>query len=314
MERANLALGTMFFDTRVDEQTSFDLLDRFVEAGGRVIDTANAYSFWTDPSGLGGQSEALIGSWLARRPGLRDHLVISTKVGAAPTVAGEWPSSAEGLSAPAIKAAAEASLARLGTDRIDLYWTHMQDLKVPLEETVGALADLVADGTVGRLGCSNHPVWRVERARQIAWANGWASYGAIQLRHSYLQPRPGAWATVDASHRFVTEDVLDYVQGDPELSLWAYTALINGAYTRADRPLPEGYHHPGTTRRLAALAVVADQLGVSRNQVVLAWLAGGDPPVTPIVGVSTPEQLDEAVAGFALTLTPEQRQRLDAAV
>src|SRR4029450_3780831 len=111
MERANLALGTMYFDTRVDEQTSFDLLDRFVEAGGRVIDTANAYSFWTDPSGLGGQSEALIGRWLARRPGLRDHLVISTKVGAAPTVAGEWPSSAEGLSAPAIKAAGERSRA-----------------------------------------------------------------------------------------------------------------------------------------------------------------------------------------------------------
>jgi aryl-alcohol dehydrogenase-like predicted oxidoreductase len=314
MERANLALGAMFFGTRVDEQTSFDLLDRFVAAGGRVIDTANNYAFWVDPSGLGGQSEAVIGRWLARRPGMRDNVVISTKVGAAVTVPGGFPDHVEGLSGKAVKAAAEASLARLGTDRIDLYWAHWQDLTVPLEETVGAFADLVDGGTVGRLGCSNHPVWRVERARQIAWANGWAGYGAIQLRHSYVQPRPGAWATVDGSHRFVTEDVLDYVRGDPELSLWAYTALINGAYTRADRPLPEGYHHPGTTRRLAALAAVADQLGVSRNQVVLAWLAGGDPPITPIVGVSTPEQLDEAVAGFALTLTPEQRQRLDAAV
>jgi aryl-alcohol dehydrogenase-like predicted oxidoreductase len=314
MEHANLALGTMFFGTRVDEPTSFDLLDRFVAAGGRVLDTANAYAFWVDPSGLGGQSEALIGRWLARRPGVRDGLVISTKVGAAPTAAGEWPASAEGLSAPTIKAAAEASLARLGTDRIDLYWTHVQDPRVPLEETAGALADLVADGTVGRLGCSNHPVWQVERARQIAWANGWAGYSAIQLRHSYVQPRPGAWATVDASHRFVTEDVLDYVRGDRELALWAYTALINGAYTRPDRPLPEGYHHPGTTRRLAVLAEVADELGVSRNQVVLAWLTGGDPPITPIVGVSTPAQLDEAVAGVALALPPEQRQRLDAAV
>src|SRR4029450_12122206 len=96
MERANLALGTMYFDTRVDEQTSFDLLDRFVEAGGRGIDTANAYSFWTDPSGLGGQSEALIGRWLARRPGLRDHLVISTKVRAAPARAREGAGGAQG--------------------------------------------------------------------------------------------------------------------------------------------------------------------------------------------------------------------------
>jgi aryl-alcohol dehydrogenase-like predicted oxidoreductase len=314
MERASLALGTMFFGTRVDEQTSFDLLDRFVAAGGRVLDTANAYAFWVDPSGLGGQSEALIGRWLARRPGVRDDLVISTKVGADPTVAGEWPTSAEGLSVAAIKAAAEASLARLGTDRIEVYWTHVQDPTVPLEETAGALADLVADGTVGRLGCSNHPVWKVERARQIAWANGWAAYTAIQLRHSYVQPRPGAGATVDASHRFVTDDTLEYVRGDPELSLWSYSALISGAYTRPDRPMPEGYDHPGTTRRLAVLAEVAAELGVSRNQVVLAWLAGGDPPITPIVGVSTPEQLDEAVAGVALSLTPAQRQRLDAAV
>lgn len=314
MNHAELALGTMFFGTRQDERTSFDLLDRFVAAGGRIIDTANNYAFWVDPSGLGGQSETVIGRWLARRPGMRDRVVISTKVGAAPTVPGGFPDHVEGLSAKAVKAAAEASLARLGTERIDLYWSHWQDLTVPLEETVGAFAELVADGTVGRLGCSNHPVWRVERARQLAWANGWTGYSAIQLRHSYLQPRPGAEATVDATHQFVTRDVLDYVRGDPELSLWAYTALINGAYTRDDRPLPEGYHHPGTTRRLAVLAEVAGELGVSRNQVVLAWLAGGDPPITPIVGVSTPEQVDEACAGVALRLSDEQRQRLDAAV
>jgi aryl-alcohol dehydrogenase-like predicted oxidoreductase len=311
MEHANLALGAMFYGTRVDEQTSFDLLDRFVAAGGRIIDTANNYAFWVDPSGLGGQSEAVIGRWLARRPGMRDNVFISTKVGADVTMPGGFPDHVEGLSSKAVKAAAEGSLARLGTDRIDLYWTHWQDLTVPLEETVGAFADLAAAGTVGRLGCSNHPVWRVERARQIARANGWAGYSAIQLRHSYVQPRPGAGRLVDATHQFVTEEVLDYVRGDPELSLWAYSALISGAYTRPDRPMPEGYDHPGTTRRLAVLAEVADELGVSRNQVVLAWLAGGDPPITPIVGASRPDQLDEALAGFPLQLSDEQRQRLD---
>ena len=150
MERASLALGTMFFGTRVDEPTSNDLLDRFVAAGGRIVDTANAYAFWVDPSGLGGQSEALIGRWLALRPGVRDDLVISTKVGADPTVAGEWPASAEGLSAAAVKAAAQASLARLGTDRIDLYWTHVEDPTVPLEETIRGFRGIV-DGEYDHL-------------------------------------------------------------------------------------------------------------------------------------------------------------------
>ncbi|HEX6676959.1 MAG TPA: aldo/keto reductase [Actinomycetes bacterium] len=310
MEQLDIALGTMFYGTRVDEQTSFDLLDRFVAAGGRLIDTANCYAFWVDPSGRGGQSEAVVGRWLARRHGVRDQVVISTKVGAEPTVPGVWPDSAEGLSARAIKAAAQASLGRLGTDRLDLYWTHVEDRTVPLEETVGALAELVADGTVGRLGVSNHPVWRVERARQLARANGQVGYSAIQLRHSYVRPRPGA--TPDPSHRLVNEEVLDYVRGDGELALWAYTALLGGAYTRPDRPLHEAYDHPGTTRRLAVLNQVAGELGVSANQVVLAWLLGGDPPAVPIVGVSSAAQLDEACAGAALVLPEEQRRRLDA--
>jgi aryl-alcohol dehydrogenase-like predicted oxidoreductase len=122
---------------------------------------------------------------------MRGPVYLSTKVGAAPAEAGEWPASAEGLSAPAIKAAAQASLGRLQADRIGLYWTHMEDRSVPLQRTVGALAELVAGGTVGRLSCSDHPLWRVERARQVTRANGWAGYTALQLRHSYLQPRPG---------------------------------------------------------------------------------------------------------------------------
>ncbi|WP_406311720.1 aldo/keto reductase [Streptosporangium sp. NBC_01639] len=314
MTTVNLALGTMHFGTRLDERSSFDLLDRFVAAGGTMIDTANCYAFWSDPSGAGGQSERVIGRWLARRPGVRDRVYLSTKVGAEPIGAGEWPGNREGLSAPAIKAAVQDSLRRLGTDRIDLYWTHMEDRAAPLEDTVGALADLAGSGTVGRLGCSNHPTWRVERARQIARSNGWAGYTALQLRHSYLKPRPDT-PVPGHDHRFgwATDEVVDYVHSDPELTLWAYTALLNGAYTRADRPLPEAYRHPATTRRMAVLTEVAGELGVSPNQVVLAWLAGGDPAVTSIVGVSDAAQLDEALAGVALVLTDEHRGRLDTA-
>jgi aryl-alcohol dehydrogenase-like predicted oxidoreductase len=119
----------------------------------------------------------------------------------------------------------------------------------------------------------------------------------------------------DQEHRFgwVTDEVLDYVATEPGVALWAYTPLLNGFYTRDDRPLPEAYDHPGTTRRLAALTDVARELGVTRNQVVLAWLAGGDPAITPIVGVSTAAQLEEALAGAALRLPPELRARLDEA-
>jgi aryl-alcohol dehydrogenase-like predicted oxidoreductase len=310
----NLALGAMRFGSHVAERIAFDLLDRFVDAGGTLIDTANCYAFWTDPDAAGGHSERLIGEWLASRPGVRERVRLSTKAGAQPVGAGAWPANREGLSALAIKTAVEGSFHRLRTDHVDLFWTHMEDRSVPLEETGDAIAQLVASGAVGRLGASNHALWRVERARGVARANGWPGYTALQLRHSYVTPRPGA-SVPDQSHRFgwVTDEVLDYVGSDHDLALWAYTPLLNGSYTRDDRPLPEAYDHPGTARRLAVLGEVADELGATRNQVVLAWLTGGVPPVTPIVGVSGIAQLEEALSGAALVLPEELRARLDAA-
>ncbi|MEV4756353.1 aldo/keto reductase [Micromonospora sp. NPDC049559] len=309
MTSRRMVLGAMYFGTRVDEETSLALLDRFVDAGGSWIDTANCYSFWADPSGVGGQSEEVIGRWLARRPGVRDRVRIATKVRHQPVRAGEWPESAEGLSADAIRDAIRLSLKRLGTDRIDLYWTHAEDRTVPLAETVETLGELVTAGLVDRLGASNHAAWRVERARRLAADRGIAGYTALQLRHSYVQPRPGA-RLPDSGHQLLSPEAADYAR-EEGLDLWVYTPLINGGYTRADRPLPEAYDHPGTARRLAVLAEVADELGVTRNQVVLAWLAAGDPPAAPIVGVSTIAQLDEALAADEVVLTAEQLRRLD---
>ena len=243
---ADVVLGAMLFGTRIDQAESMAMLDRFVERGGRWIDTANNYTFWEDPSGFGGQSEAMIGRWLATRPGMRDRVRISTKFGAQPTDAARGLDSAEGLSAPVVRRAAEASLGRLGVEHLDLYWAHVEDRSVPLAETVGALGELVATGTVGRLGASNHPAWRVEQARRIADARGLAGYSAMQLRHSYLRPRPGA-GLAESSHRQVSEETLDYVRSN-DLALWAYTALLNGSYTQRNRPLQEAYDHPGTSR------------------------------------------------------------------
>ncbi|MFZ3555110.1 aldo/keto reductase [Streptomyces sp. BH055] len=310
----NLALGAMLFGTALDEHRSFEILDRFVDAGGVWIDTANCYAFWADPTGFGGQSEELLGRWLARRPGVRDRVRISTKVGCEPTEAGRFPETAEGLSARAVKTGIEDSLRRLGTDHVELYWAHMPDAGTPLEETVAAFGDLVSAGAVGRLGCSNYPVWQVERARQLAREHGSAGFTAVQQRHTYLRPRPAIRPS--EGHRFaaVTDEVLHYLEHQPDMALWAYTPLLSGGYTRADKPLSPEYDHPGTARRLAALDEIAEETGTNRNRVVLAWLTGGNPAATPIVGVSSVEQLDEAVGGVALELTADQHRRLDSVV
>ncbi len=304
-------LGTMHFGTKQDEQLSFDLLDRFVDAGGTVLDTADCYAFWLHESGHGGTSEELLGRWLAARPGMRDRIRISTKVGAEPVGPGVWPANREGLSAPAIKAGLEGSLGRLGVDHIDVYWTHVDDRSVPLQEVTGTLGELVAAGTVGQLGVSNQPSWRVEQARQLAAADGQAGYTAVQLAHTYLQRRPVAFVDGDFDQfSWATHHTVDHVRSEG-LELWAYTPLLTGGYTRPDR-MPAEFDHPGSTARLAALDEVATDLGATRNQVVLAWLAA-DQSVRPIVGVSSAAQLDEAAAGVRLELGPDHLARLDSA-
>jgi aryl-alcohol dehydrogenase-like predicted oxidoreductase len=309
MTDLNLALGAMYFGTRVDEATSFGLLDRFVDAGGSIVDTADCYAFWSDPSGAGGQSESVIGRWLSQAPSRRESVYLSTKTGAEPMPGSERR---QGLTADRVRAGIEASLRRLGTDRVDLYWAHLEDRDVSLEEVVKTFGELADDGRAIRLGMSNHPVWRVERARRIAAGSQSSPFSAIQLSYSYVQPRPVA-PVEGQEHRFgmATDEALDYVLANPDMWMWAYSPLLRGSYARPDRPLPEAYDHPGTTRRLAMLSEVAEELGATRNQVVLAWLTGGQPPITPIVGVSTAEQLDEAMAGASIVLTDDQRRRLD---
>ncbi|MFF1421022.1 aldo/keto reductase [Streptomyces sp. NPDC058280] len=305
-----LCLGTLPFGSTVDEETSFAILDRFVEAGGNLIDTANNYVFW-HPGTTGDESETTIGRWLASRR-VRDEVLISTKAGARPTVPGTGLETAEGLSAAAIRKAAQESLRRLGTDRIDLYWTHIEDRSVPLEETLGTLNELVSDGQVSILGCSNHTTWRTERARAVALANGWTGYTCVQQRHSYLQPRFDM-SLPESGHVHVTPELLDYARSEPDLTVMAYSSLLSGAYTRADKPLAAAYDHPGTGQRLAVLREVAAELGATPNQVVLAWLLGGDPPVIPVVGASSVEQLDDVLGALAVELAPDLRARLDQA-
>jgi aryl-alcohol dehydrogenase-like predicted oxidoreductase len=300
----NVILGALSFGTRIDRDSSFRLLDEYVDLGGRWIDTANNYSGWIDPSGHGGQSETVIGQWLAARPGRREQVALSTKTGAENRADG----TREGLSRDAITSAVRLNLSRLGVDHIDLYWAHVEDRSVPLEEQVTAFGELVADGTAGALGASNHPVWRIERARALARSLGLPGYSAVQLRWSYLRPRPAA-TLPDSGHVLATEETFDYVRSTDGMRLWAYNTLLNGSYARTDRPLAPAYDHPGTTRRLAALDEVAADAGVSRNQVVLAWLMAAG--VEPIVGVTRSSQVTEAMAARDVKLSPEHLSKLN---
>jgi len=300
-----LVLGAMMFGTRIDETTSFALLDRFVERGGVWIDTADCYSFWASHTGLGGDSERLLGRWLAARPGVRDRVLIATKLGAEPVEPGSWPQRREGLSAGAVRAAFAGSLDRLGIDRVDLLWLHQEDRSVSIEETVGALAGLAAD----RFGVSNHPAWLVERGRAHARAIGVPPFDALQLSASYLRPRPGTLPP-GVAHRFgmLSDEQADYAT-EHGMDLWAYTPLLSGAYDNPEKQIPEVYDHPGNTARLARLDAVAAETGAARGQVVLAWLLSRG--IRPMLGGSKLDQLDSAFDGVDLKLTPEQSHRLD---
>ncbi|RYJ21205.1 oxidoreductase [Streptomyces sp. L-9-10] len=300
-----IVLGTMDFGTRVDRDRAFAILDSFVAAGGVWLDTANAYSFWADPSGVGGASERLIGAWLRARPGARDAVRIATKVRQNPLIPHSWPESAEGLSARAIHVGVKESLGRLGVDHLDLLWAHAEDRTVPLEETVGALGELVGQGATLRVGAANHPAWRVERARSLARQQHVEPLTALQLRHSLVQPRP-LTPLAESAHRMLTAEDLDLARSEG-LAVWSYTSLMWGSYVRADKPLPQTYDHPGTTRVLAVLDDVAGELSATRNQIVLAWLMRQG--IDPLVGVSRVEQIEEALGARHVRLGDEHLAR-----
>ncbi|MGW8644303.1 aldo/keto reductase [Micromonospora chalcea] len=308
-----LSLGAMLFGTATDEATSFAILDRYVEAGGTFIDTSDNYAFWQN-GGQGGESEELLGRWRRSR-GVGDEVVIATKLGARPLAPGtSYVDNPEGLSAKVIRESAERSRERLGLDRIDLLYAHIEDHTVALRETVEGFAELVAEGTVGLLGASNHRAWRVERARALAAAAGLPGYEVLQYHRSYLPRRLDVPSELDRDGDvgWVGPDLLSYLRAEPQLTLVAYSPLLKGAYVRPER-LGEEYAVPATPARLEALRAVAAETGATVNQVVLAWLMGGDIPAVPLVGFSSVAQLEESLGAVDLELTAEQRTRLDSA-
>jgi aryl-alcohol dehydrogenase-like predicted oxidoreductase len=300
----------MYFGTRVDDRSAFAILDRYVELGGRWLDTSNNYSFWTSDTGFGGQSEGVLGRWLRANPGVAVR--ISTKVGAQPTRPGGFPDHLEGLGRDAVRKSLDASLERLGVDAIDLYWAHVEDPTVSVDDLVATFGELVAGGSVGRYGISNHPSWLLERIRAAAERGGYPQPSGYQQRYSYFQPLPGQ--PVEGQPiplGMLSDDGLDFLRRNPGVAGWVYTATLLGSYDRADRPLSAEYQHEGNQRRQTALTAVARERGLRPGQVALAWLTNSQPQLTPIVGVSTVEQVEQAWSGVTAKLSEDDMATLD---
>jgi aryl-alcohol dehydrogenase-like predicted oxidoreductase len=301
---SELCLGTMYFGYRTGEATAFAILDRFLEAGGTFLDTANNYGQW---HGEAGESERVIGRWMRSR-GVVGKMIVATKVGARTTVPGDPdPRHWQGLAASVIREDAETSLRNLGVDRLDLYYAHIDDRSAPPAETVDAFASLAESGKAGLLGTSNTAIWRIERARGLARAAGRPGYSCVQQQHTYLlaQSEPG-------QVNLITEELLDYARGE-QLTLLAYSPLLAGAYAQSGRSISAAYQHAANHARFATLRDVATDYGATLNQVVLAWLLHCQPAIIPVPGASSVAQLDEILAATELKLNAATLDRLDKA-
>lgn len=305
-----IVLGTMHFGTKIPTEQAHELLDAYVDLGGEWIDTANCYAFWGSDTGHGGQSETVIGQWLASRDN-RDWVKISTKVGAEPLRPGSFPDAVEGLTQPIIHDALRCSLSRLNTDHVDLYWAHKEDRTQTIPAITETFGSLVTAGLTTNIGLSNHPAWYFAAANTHAAETSRPQFAAAQLRESYLHPRPDVVVDgQDHPNGMMTPETKDFATAFG-ISLWAYTPLLTGAYEHPDRPLPTAYDHPGTRARLSTLHALAHELGAKPSQVVLAWLLAHR--ITPIVGVSNTRQIGDAIQAASLELPADALTKLDAA-
>jgi len=296
-----LCLGTDLIGSKIDRETSFRLLDLFREQGGTFIDTGNFYAAWL-PGCQGGESETTIGQWMKDRAA-RGEMVVSTKLGF------EYPGCSGGLNKVEIQRECEKSLRRLQTETLDLFYAHRDDPQTPLEETMEAFTHLIKAGKLRAIGASNLKVWRIAEANTVSRHHGWPQYSVIEQRHTYLRPRHGA----DFGPQIcVTEDMKDYCRSH-EITLIGYSILLQGAYTRQDRPVPAQYAGPEADERLTALREVARQAGADPNQVIIAWMRQSDPPVLPIIAGSRPEQLRQNIAALSVRLSAEQMEKLNTA-
>jgi len=286
-----LCLGGNVFGWSADERTSFDVLDAYAAAGGNFVDTADAYSR--------GESESILGRWMKAR-GNRDAVVIATKVAK--------KADRRGLSATNIRTAAEESLARLGTDHIDLYYAHEDDTSVPLEETLGAFDTLVRAGKVRYFAASNYTAARLAEALAVSEREGFPRYAALQNHYNLLERAEYEGGDAPLLER----------EGIPSLP---YFGLARGFLAGKYRPDVEvssvrsgGVERYRNERGYAVLAVldeIAAAHGTTVAAVSLAWLAARPTVAAPIASARTTEQLSQLLPFAGFTLSADETERLD---
>ncbi|OUE24662.1 General stress protein 69 [Clavibacter michiganensis] len=298
MEVSPLSFGGNVFGWTADEATSFQLLDAYVEAGGNFVDTADVYSAWK-PGNSGGESEEIIGRWLAAR-GRPDDLVIATKVGSL--------ESAKGTSRDSVRRGVEASLRRLGVDAIDLYYAHIDDQDTPIEETVTALAELVAEGKVRAIGASNFTAERLQAALDVSAREGVARFEVLQNRYNLVERGAYEGALADLLIR-------EGIASAP------YSALASGFLTgkyrggEVDSPRAGGaskYYDDHGRALLEVLDRIAEAHGVSVTTVSLAWLRAQPSVTAPIASARDLTQLPALLASMDLELTADEVRELSA--
>ena len=294
IEVSRLCLGANVFGWTADRDTSFAVLDAFTTAGGNFVDTADSY-FWRAPGNSGGESETIIGEWLAGR-GRRDDVVIATKVGS-------WPQH-PGLSAANIATACDDSLRRLRTDHIDLYYAHRDDPDTPQEETADAFDALVKAGKVRAVAASNFSAERLRSALEISARDGLASYVALQPHYNLVE-------------REEFETALAPLLAAEGLSCVPYYGLAKGFLTgkyrdggpAVDSPRAEGALEYLDDRGRAVLAVL-DEIATGHEvpvaSVALAWLAAQPTVVAPIASARTTAQLAGLLPVLDLKLTDDE--------
>lgn len=320
---STLALGAMQMGGATSEPDAIRILDRFRDAGGTFLDTADCYEWWRVRGSRGGESEELLGRYLKGR---RDQVFLATKGSAVPAYSDElwnadgsanWELARQtfaGAGADTLRHALDGSLRRLGVDHVDLYYVHVDDLGTPLEETLEALDGLVKAGKTRYLGWSNVRTWRLEAIRQLCDRHGWAAPVALQQQHSYLRAKAG-----NESASIVGAEQLDYLAGHRDLQLVAYSPILKGVYddpaaARTGIWALDNYAGPDADARISVLKEIALEVGSTPNRTVLAWLMHQTTPsVIPLIGPRTPGQLDDLLPALDIKLDAGQLARLDAA-
>ena len=298
-----LVFGGNVFGWTADKAASFAMLDRLLDAGLTSIDTADVYSRWV-PGNQGGESETILGEWMQSR-GARDRIQLITKVGMDMGAAGQ------GLSAAHIERAVEASLTRLRTDRIDVYFSHRFDDGVPQAETLGAFDRLVRAGKVRAIGASNFSAPQLRDALNIAHAHQLPRYQVLQPEYNLIDR-----ANYDGPLRDLA--IFEHLTVVPYYGL--ASGFLTGKYrTEADvagkarGARVKGYLTPCGLRVLAALDEVAAQHGAQPGEVALAWLMARPGVTAPIASATSIAQLEGLIRATQLTLTPADIEALDTA-